>query len=157
MPPLRLAIFLASLAATGVAQSYVASPSIYEKCEGPSQNTFVGFSDPALQINLCHGELVHTDAALMALPVTTSPTGTATTPAVTVPFQLVYTVFTPTAQAASLDASQPLGLAVSNGIASIVPPLLPLVTIGRIYASGAPAATSGTLSKTSGLVTRFRC
>src|SRR5262249_14607144 len=121
----------------------------------------VGLTSPNVPLpGLCTS--VYTDAAIFSVSDTTTATGeivTIPSPSFTLAYDPLLVGFTVTAQAASLDASQPgLKVAASNGNTASLPPLMPVpaVQIARIFSNGAPTATTGTLSKTTGLVTRFQ-
>ena len=122
----------------------------------------VGFSNPNVPIfGLCAGANLYTDALLFTSTGTTTSTGSLTrpSPALSVAFDPAFVGFVVHSQAASIDATQTgLQVAASNGNSASLPPLMPVpaVQIGRVYASGAPTATTGTASSTSGLVTRFQ-
>jgi hypothetical protein len=121
-----------------------------------------GFTNPNAPIfGLCSGANLYTDALLFTLTATSTTTGTLTqpSPALSLPFDPYLVGFTVHAQAASIDNTQTgLPVAASNGNTASLPPLMPVpaVQIGRVYASGTPTATTGSMSNASGLVTRFQ-
>ena len=118
----------------------------------------VGLTDPNVVVaGLCGSGRLHTDAALMTLNGVTNSSGAMATTPIVLAYDLRFPNFTLTAQAAAADPTKtPLPVAISNGIASALPPLPGTVATKRLYAAGSPTATSGTLTLASGLVTRFR-
>lgn len=118
----------------------------------------VGATDPSVALpGLCNNELVHTDAGYFVVNGTTSAVGSFATPKISVAHKSAYVNLALTSQAAALDPSQPLGIAVSNGNAALAPPLptSPL-QIARVLASTSATAASGALGVGFGIVTRFR-
>ena len=132
---------------------------------GPSSRTtavMVGFTNPSLTLpGLCSPARLYTDNALFTLTGTTTAAGAIAslpTPALSVPFTQSLVGLILTAQAASIDPTQPgLGVSASNGNAVQLPPQMPAsAQIGRVYAFGSPSAATGTWETTTALVTRFQ-
>lgn len=118
---------------------------------------FLGLTNPNAPLpGLCNSENVYTDALLGLVSGTTGTTGALTIPAIALTYNPAWLALHVTSQAVSLDASQPLGIAVSNGNDAPVPPLASTVPMTRIFASGSSSATTGTVGTSYGLVTRFR-
>lgn len=134
---------------------------IWNLTKGPataSTSILVGIVNPNFPLpGLCGSGTVYTDASLLNLAGTTSAAGAFNTTSIAItPYDPAWQGLTLTAQAASLDASQPVfPLAVSNGITSVVPGLPSAVTCNRLYSSTV-AATTGSLGANYALVTRFK-
>ena len=119
--------------------------------------TLVGLADPNLPIpGLCGSGFLHTDALLLAIAGTTASTGTLLNPAIMLPtYDPAWQALTLTAQTVSVDASQPgLPVAVSNGIASPIPPMPTPTLTHRLFSD--VVSPAGSLGRGFGLVTRFR-
>lgn len=117
----------------------------------------VGTSNPNLPLPICGPATLYTDA-LLTIPVVSSTSGSLNTGAgLTIPFNASYAGLKAYTQIYTADANLgPLPVAVSNGVESVVPAAPPpLSLLHRIYARNSPTATSGTLAKNNGLVTRF--
>ena len=118
----------------------------------------VGLSDPDVPIpGLCGGGKLHTDVTLLALNGQTDASGTLLASGLGFGYDPRFPAFTLTAQAVAVDFTQgQLPVAASNGVASPLPPLPSAVQAHRLFASGSPTASAGTLLANSCLVTRFR-
>lgn len=133
---------------------------------GPSSaaaGLLVGLGDPDVFVpGLCPtsaGNRLRCDGSIASLIGSLDAVGAWTLPTLTVPWQPAFVGTALTAQAAAVDPTQQgLGIAVSQGIVSIVPPGPVAPQVARIVATGpgASVATSGTRWFGLGFVMRLR-
>ncbi|MCC6784487.1 MAG: hypothetical protein IT457_16710 [Planctomycetes bacterium] len=133
---------------------------------GPSSaaaGLLIGLTDPNVVVpGLCPssaGNRLHCDGVLASVLGSLDAVGTWTLPTVVAPWQPAFVGSTVTAQAAAVDPGQGgLGIAVSQGIVSVVPPGPVAPQVARIVATGPGAfgAASGTRWFGLGFVMRVR-
>ncbi len=127
---------------------------------GPTAATaglLIGLTNPNAYLpNLCNGNYLYTDGAVVGLIGATDALGRWTLPTSTIAWNPAFAGAALTAQAAAVDIGQGgLNVAASNGIRNEVAPGPQAFQITRVYA-GTATATTGQVNVGYGLVTRFQ-
>lgn len=122
-----------------------------------SQGVFLmGATNPALPLpGFCGTSPTLFTSGELQLPGTTSSTGAMSTGALPIRWNNAFTGAQLYTQAATIDAGLPGGLAISNGRSVQIVAMPAPGLYARIYASGQPTATSGTVGLAFALVCEF--